>query len=231
MSKHIEIDPGHGGKDPGAVGNGLQEKAVVLDIAKKTAAYLTNNYSCTVSLTRMTDVYHEPEAKARIANTNKADYLVSIHLNSLYPDSNGFETFRQQGVSGETATFQKAVHDEIMSFLKQYGIRDRGIKQQNLAVLRVSNMPAVLTENLFVSNPNEAKLLKDPAVIDGLAKAHADGIAKGAKLERKATVAATVTPGKYRVFTGVFDSKESAEEAAALIKEKVGLNPFIRKEE
>ncbi|WP_018392981.1 N-acetylmuramoyl-L-alanine amidase [Bacillus sp. 37MA] len=103
MSKDIievDIDPGHGGKDPGAVSNGLQEKDVVLDIAKKTADYLMKNYSnVKINLTRTTDVYHAPEAKVRIANAHKAACLVSIHLNSLYPDSNGFETFRQQGVT------------------------------------------------------------------------------------------------------------------------------------
>ncbi|OKL35490.1 N-acetylmuramoyl-L-alanine amidase [Domibacillus mangrovi] len=84
--------------------------------------------------------------------------------------------------------------------MKQYGIRNRGIKQQNLAVLRESNMPAVLTENVFVSNPEEAKLLKDPAVIDGLTKAHAIGIAKGARVKSKSVSgSSTVATGSGQV--------------------------------
>jgi N-acetylmuramoyl-L-alanine amidase len=200
----IKIDPGHGGKDPGAVANGLQEKDVVLTIAKKTAAYLNNNYSnVQATLTRSTDIFHELSKRADTANNDGADYFVSVHLNSFNADSHGFETFRQPGKGSATAAFQKAVHEEIISFLQPFGIQDRQTKQKNLAVLRETTMPAVLTENLFVSNPKEATLLKNAAFLDGLAKAHADGIPKGAKLVKKASAS-------YRIYTGTFKDDASA---------------------
>ncbi len=216
----IKIDPGHGGKDPGAVANGLQEKDVVLVIAKKTADYLNRHYeNVQATLTRSADVFHELSVRAKIANQDKADYFVSIHLNSFKVSSNGFETFCQPGAGKETSAFQQAVHNQIFSFLKPYGIKDRGIKQKNLAVLRETNMPAVLTENLFVSNPHEAALLKKPEFLDGLAKAHAEGIAKGASLKKKTLPASvqpskTQTPGLFRIYTGTFETEEKAEDAA-----------------
>lgn len=260
MAIKIKIDPGHGGKDPGASANGLQEKDVVLTIAQKTAEYLTSEYSnVEVTLTRSTDVFYEPSSRAEMANKEGADYFVSIHLNSFNEKSTGFESFRYVNVSAGTMAFQTAIHEEIISFLQPFGIRDRGMKKRNLAVLRETNMPAILTENLFISNPKEAGLLKTAFFLDGLAKAHADGIAKGAKLVKKAAASA---PGLFRIHTGIFESdakaaaaagqiaelgfqafskngrawtgtfrsKEAAEAARDLINKNLGLNPQIREE-
>lgn len=219
MTIKIKIDPGHGGKDSGAVANGLQEKDVVLTIAKKTAVYLNNNYSkVQATLTRSTDIFHELSKRADIANKDGADYFISIHLNSFNADSHGFETYRQPGKGPATAAFQTAVHEEILSFLQPFGIQDRQKKEKNLAVLRETNMPAVLIENLFVTNPKEAALLKNDTFLDGLAKAHAEGIAKGAKLVRKES------PGTYRIYTGTFKDEASAQKAAKAI----GYNAFVR---
>ncbi|MDH5297102.1 MAG: N-acetylmuramoyl-L-alanine amidase, partial [Nitrospirota bacterium] len=79
----IVIDPGHGGKDPGALGRkGTREKDVVLTIANHLRDLLTQEGSTKVLMTRETDVFVELEDRAKFANTHKADLFVSIHINS-----------------------------------------------------------------------------------------------------------------------------------------------------
>ena len=93
--KTIVIDPGHGGKDPGALGiNGLQEKDIVLKVAKKVAAILEKETAFKVLLTRERDVFIPLEERTAIANTREADLFVSIHANSA-PNihANGVETY------------------------------------------------------------------------------------------------------------------------------------------
>ena len=181
----IAIDPGHGGKDPGAAANGLLEKDITLMLALKTGTYLRTNYDCDVMYTRNKDVFLELSERANIANRAKADLFCSFHINSLNSSSEGFETYRYPGTTKQTIELQKAIHEEIMDVLKSYNIKDRGMKQKNLAMVRETKMPAVLTETLFISNPDEAKLLKSETFLDKVAEAHARGLAKAAGLKKK----------------------------------------------
>lgn len=81
--KTIVLDPGHGGKDPGAIGRGgLREKDVALDIALRLEKLLKANCGCRVLLTRSTDVFIPLEERTAFANTNEADLFISIHANS-----------------------------------------------------------------------------------------------------------------------------------------------------
>ena len=81
--KTIVIDPGHGGKDPGAVGRGkLKEKDVVLDIGKRLRRILRRECNCRVLMTRETDVFIPLEARTAKANTVNADLFISIHVNA-----------------------------------------------------------------------------------------------------------------------------------------------------
>jgi N-acetylmuramoyl-L-alanine amidase len=181
----IAIDPGHGGKDPGATANGLLEKDITLELALKAGAYLSTHYDCEVIYTRNKDVFLSPSERAQIANIAKADFFCSFHINSFNTVSKGFETYRYPGTTGKTLEVQKAVHQEVMNVLKPYNITDRGMKQKDLAVVRETRMPALLTETLFISNPNEAKLLKSGSFLDKVARAHAVGLAKAARLKEK----------------------------------------------
>lgn len=93
--KTIVIDPGHGGKDPGAVGvNGLLEKDVVLKVARKVAEIFRKETSYNVILTRERDVFIPLEERTAIANMNDADLFLSIHANSA-PNgkARGVETY------------------------------------------------------------------------------------------------------------------------------------------
>lgn len=93
--RRIVVDPGHGGKDPGAIGpSGLKEKDVTLKLAKKVAAYLRKELGVEVILTRDKDVFVPLEQRTAIANAQKADLFVSIHTNAA-PSSRlrGIETY------------------------------------------------------------------------------------------------------------------------------------------
>ncbi|MCD6387853.1 MAG: N-acetylmuramoyl-L-alanine amidase [Desulfobulbaceae bacterium] len=93
--KTVVIDPGHGGRDPGAVNfSGLKEKDVVLKVAKKVAALLADKSGFEVILTRSTDVYLPLEERTAIANSKGADLFVSIHANSApNKKARGIETY------------------------------------------------------------------------------------------------------------------------------------------
>ncbi|PIE65679.1 MAG: hypothetical protein CSA26_02705 [Desulfobacterales bacterium] len=90
----IVIDPGHGGKDPGAMGYGLKEKDIVLALAKQLAPILRAKLGCKVILTRETDVFIPLEERTAIANTQNADIFLSLHVNA-HPSNKvrGIETY------------------------------------------------------------------------------------------------------------------------------------------
>lgn len=92
--KKIVLDPGHGGKDPGAVANGLQEKDIVLTIAKKLKPLLEKNLGCEVVMTRDSDTFISLEERTAIANANNADLFISLHINAhRLPKVHGIETY------------------------------------------------------------------------------------------------------------------------------------------
>jgi N-acetylmuramoyl-L-alanine amidase len=177
----IVLDPGHGGTDPGAVGNGLQEKDLTLTIGLKVKQLLEANYIVDVRLTREADVFVELAERADFANNLGAAYFVSLHHNA--GGGTGFESYIYPGTSSsETGRRQDVIHEEIMNFLSGYSLRNRGQKEANFAVLRETSMPAILLENLFIDSVNDTNLLKDPTFITGLSTSIASGIGKALNL-------------------------------------------------
>ena len=170
----ICIDPGHGGKDPGATGGGVQEKAVVLNVARKIASYLEAK-GCTVMLTRDTDIFVELSDRARMANAAKADLYVSIHCNSVRGNARatGMEVYHYTRASEASKRAARVIYDKLLPVC---GLRGRGVKSQDLAVLRETAMPAVLVELGFISNPSDRAKLTNFAWQDDAAQAIADGI-------------------------------------------------------
>ena len=92
------------------------------------------------------------------------------------------------------------------------------MKEKNLAVVRKTVMPALLTEILFISNPEEAKLLRSEGFLDEVAQAHAIGIAKTARLIQKINT----QDKKHYLQTGTFKNKEEAEKQAQMLKDQYG---------
>ena len=187
MSVYIVIDPGHGGKDSGATGNGLAEKDVVLQISKRMNDFFGEYKGVTVSLTRWDDRYLDLDQRADFANARNCDLFLSMHINSASASAEGFETYIHPNAASKTKNYQSQLHVTVMDYLSQYKIRDRGKKQSDFAVLRKTKMPAILFESLFITNQAESKLLKDKKFIDGLAKSAVEGVARIFGLEKKST--------------------------------------------
>lgn len=176
----IAIDPGHGGSDAGAVRGDAMEKELTLDISMRLRSILLSR-GWQVVMTRQNDrdvfapndsAHDELQARDDVANSNGARLLVSIHVNS----------FINSGPHGATAYYYKdsdvalaqAVDRRIAS---EVPVRNIGIIKDKLYVVHHANMPATLVETAFVSNPDDRRLLQDPAWRQKMAQAIADGIA------------------------------------------------------
>lgn len=170
----VVIDPGHGGRDPGAVGiGGIRESEVVLDISRQVVSLLRQQ-GVEAVLTRSRDEEIELEPRVQFAERSNADVFVSIHANAFdarRTDVNGIETFYYSGGSGQPLA--KAVQD---SLLRELGARDRGVKSANFYVIRYTSMPAILVETGFVTGSEDAARLASAAGRSRIASAIARGI-------------------------------------------------------
>ncbi len=196
----VVLDPGHGGADSGAISkDGLQEKVITLAIAKKLQVELEKT-GLAVILTRNGDTTVPLRQRTAIANYNRADLFLSIHVNaSPNPSARGAETYcmsrkatdlwsqqladkenaprgvikeegnglhlvlwnlAQTAYIVESSVFAEEVQNEFNTLL---GTKDRGVKQAPFVVLEGAQMPAVLVEVGFLSNPGEEKKLREPA--------------------------------------------------------------------
>ena len=185
MSKVIILDPGHGGSDPGAVGNGLKEKDLNLVISLATRDELAG-YDCTVKMTRTKDAY--VSLAARAAMGKGAALFVSQHNNAFNSTAaRGFETFCYNGaLVGATLKYRDAIHAALLPYIKSLGVPDRGKKRYNHYITRVPPCSVTLVEYLFVTNKTDAALLKKTAVLKELGRLTAIGIAKALGLKKKA---------------------------------------------
>src|SRR5699024_10204285 len=200
------LDPGHGGTDPGAQGNGIKEKDITLDIAKRIRAILTDEYDgIEVRMSRTDDSTKSLAERTNEANSWKADYYLSIHCNSFNGSAQGYEDYIHNSLpdSSTTAAYRDTLHDEISSVNQ---LDNRGKKKANFHVLRETTMPALLTENGFIDNAHDADLMADASWRQTVAQGHVSGLAKAFNLEQKEDSGAL-----YKVIAGSFQSKENAE--------------------
>lgn len=167
----VMVDPGHGGKDPGAVGlNGLREKDVILPISQQVAAILQQQ-GIQVILTRTSDYFVDLAPRVEMAKQAQADLFVSIHANAVgrRPDVNGLETYYYS--NGQSLA--QTIHNSILQAIP---IRDRGVKQARFYVLRNNPIPAVLVEVGFVTGREDNPRLGTPEYQSQMADAIAQGI-------------------------------------------------------
>ena len=162
----VLIDPGHGGKDWGAIGkNQAKEKNVILEIAK-TILELNkkSNSPFDIYLTRYTDTLISLSDRAKLAKALNVDFFISLHCNhSENPDARGVEVYM---VNPESNFFDKATWLAYRlqdNFNQKLGFESRGVKFANFQVLRetIEYCPSVLLELGFLSNGDEAKYIKD----------------------------------------------------------------------
>lgn len=214
----IVIDAGHGGKDPGAVFEGRQEKDDNLRLALAVGKILQDNGE-DVIYTRTADVYQTPFQKAMIANDAGADYFVSIHRNSSEKPNqySGVETlvYDDSGIKAEMA---EAVNQE----LEEVGFKNLGVKERpGLVVLRRTKMPAILIEAGFINNKGDNQLFDERFndIAQGIADGILDTISKNGG-----------DPTYYRVQTGLFRRKENAQKQQQQLQSQ-GFPAFIINED
>ncbi len=166
----VVIDAGHGGKDGGSVWNGLVEKKLCLDVAKRVETGLKKHNLKTV-MTRRTDVFLELEQRARIANRVPSSIFVSIHFNGS----------RKTIISGGEA-YYRSPRGKILAAAVSRSIKSsvtggtRGVFFADYKVLRETEMPAVLVECGYLSNKREALRCADPTHRQKLADAIISGL-------------------------------------------------------
>ena len=228
--KTIVLSAGHGGSDPGAVGNGVRESEAVLQVCLYCRDYLNKHYEGhKLVLPRTTDKFVSLPARRDITRDAGADLYVSIHMNSFYdPYANGFETFTHSGPLYETTlTYQRILHETIYAYMKTLGVRDRGRKRADHYVTRVMPCPTVLIEYLFISNPREAEFAKNSAKLAGMGQATAEGIAKALNLPEKQATPPADPDLFYRVVVGSYSDRSNADRRLAEAKEKGFSDAFI----
>ncbi len=196
MAQKIMIDAGHGGYDNGATFNGRKEKDDNLRLALAVGDILSSR-GYDVGYTRTGDVYNSPVEKANIANNSGADYFVSLHRNSSpYPNTySGVETlvYNDSGIKGDMA---RNVNNE----LEKAGFNNLGVNvRPDLAVLRRTNMPAILVEAGFINSDADNQIFDQN--FQQVATAIANGI--------EDTIAPTGP--RYEVQIGLFRNYDNAQ--------------------
>lgn len=186
-NKVVVVDPGHGGPDGGGVGSsGVLEKQITLDFGKKVARYLSQAGSAVI-LTRESDTdlsspgkslrerkVEDLQNRVKLAKENRAAAYLSIHTNSFGTQWSGAQVFYSAD-SKESEALAKCIQSEITRII---GNTDRKAKTLSPYILRELDMPAVIVEVGFLSNPKEEKLLLDEHYQDKMAYAIYAGTVK-----------------------------------------------------
>lgn len=251
----VAIDAGHGGADSGAVGvlpagtvtglparadaDGqtlLYEKDVTLDIAQRLDAFLQGRGFPTV-MTRTQDlaggdvpyttVGADLRARVDIANNANARMFVSIHENSLNAASSGTETYHFYYSSEAAKLLAGLVHQQVVAAL---GLPDRGVKSAGFYVLKNTEMPAILVEGAFLSNPTDVLMLADAGVRQRVAEAIGAGVVAYSDAGYDALYAQSLdkTP-HFQVNVGAFRKLGDARTRLRLVRKK-GFTAAIRSE-
>lgn len=215
----VTLDPGHGGEDPGAVGQrGSYEKNVTLSIAKRLKARIDSEPNMRAVLTRDSDFFVPLQMRVQKARRVRSDLFVSIHADAfIRPDANGSSVFAlsERGASSSAARYlaQKEneadliggvnldVRDPVLArtlldlsqtatisdslklgkeVLQELGginrLHKASVEQAGFAVLKAPDIPSILIETAFISNPEEERRLNDDAYQNKMADAIMAGI-------------------------------------------------------
>ncbi|MDF2522586.1 MAG: hypothetical protein K0R31_227 [Clostridiales bacterium] len=176
----VVIDAGHGGNDSGSSDNGVIEKEVTLDIALKLNSILKSE-GIRTHMIRTTDIFIDHRDRINTANEMNASLYISIHCN-WFNDRTllGTQTLYYPSASLAIGELKELKYASIIQteLIKTINTKNRGIDDRaDLAVLRRANMPSVLVELAFMSNPADAQKL----LLDDFRKKAAEGLAEGLK--------------------------------------------------
>ncbi len=215
----IAIDPGHGGRDPGAIGRkGTREKDVTLAMGRHMRTLINRQSGYRAILTRDADRFVSLRNRVKKAREAEADIFISLHADSFHsPKVKGASVYALSlsGASSEaarwiaekenasdliggislddkddliasvlldlsqTATIQDSLElgsDVLKHIGKVSGLNNRHVQQAGFAVLKAPDMPSILIETAFLSNPSEERKLRNPGYQQKLAKAVFSGI-------------------------------------------------------
>lgn len=172
VKKTVVIDAGHGDQDPGTIGvTGKKEKDFNLSLALKIEQLLKKESGIKVIMTRNDDKFLKLSERVSLANNAKADLFLAIHANSGPAAATGSETYYNRANS---KTLANTVHKYLV---QAAGLKDRGVKTGNFAVIRDTTMPAILLEVGFLSNKNDEAALFNETFQNRVA----EGVVKGMK--------------------------------------------------
>lgn len=170
----IVIDPGHGGDDPGATGaSGRYEKDFTLSVSKKIVRLLEQEPKIQVFMTREDDrtLSTADRFRPNFANDLQADLYLSVHGNTFEsPSVSGIETFYYHD---ESLSLAETVHAKLAA---ASGFEDRGVKREDYYVLKETNMPAILMELGYLTNPQEEETMWTDEFQESVASAIVEGI-------------------------------------------------------
>jgi N-acetylmuramoyl-L-alanine amidase len=214
--QRVILDAGHGGHDTGTIApNGLTEKELVLDVAKRLGAFIEQRLGSEVLYTRSDDVFVPLEERTALATEKRADLFLSIHANSSQtPSIAGPETYylnfttdahaldvaaRENATSArsikdypgllekialnekvrESREFAEAMQRALYAgLMRGRGVRNRGVKKAPFVVLIGADIPSVLAEIAFMSNPRDAQALRRPDYRQRIAEALFKGVSQ-----------------------------------------------------
>ena len=194
-TKTVFLDPGHGGKDPGAVYYNTQEKDLTMQVYQKLRKEL-EGLGYTVLSSRDSDVYVDfITERSKMVNNTNSDIFISIHFNaSGAPASNrsGIQTYSYEEAPGYPSRINSYWHnhpdrisesnrlaaDIHSSLLAETGAKDAGLLQSSFAVLRETDKPAVLLELGYIDNFNENQQIRSDAYQNRLVAGIVKGIQK-----------------------------------------------------
>ena len=173
----IVLDAGHGGGDPGCVGNGMKEADLTLDICERIKKRL-ERYQVVVSIAPRGEL----SERVKYANCCYAELFLSIHVNA--GGGTGFESYVYPEVGTRTRKLRDKIHDTIMEYLSLVNVADRGKKEKNFHVLRETKMSAILLECLFIDHAQDAEKLASELFRDQLANEIAWALVQALELEK-----------------------------------------------
>lgn len=173
----IVLDAGHGGKDDGATVRSVQEKKLTLLTVMYTKKHL-ESLGYRVLLTRAKDVYVPLSRRVLVANKMKCSLFVSVHFNSA-PNhlAKGLEVYYIGDTSERGRSSRKLANYVIHYVMGETNFLSRGVKLgKHLYVVRETQMPAILFEGGFMTNPEEWAKIKDKSYLEKIARGISQGV-------------------------------------------------------
>ena len=226
MAKKVYLGVGHGGSDPGAVGNGFKEKDLNLTIALACKKEL-ERHKVQVKISRTTDKAVWLEERIAQANAFDADLAADIHINAgggkgaeVYHSVNGGEgkSLALNIMKEFKAIGQNAHSTKPSDYKTGAKVRKNSSGADYFGFIRQTKMTAVLVENAFIDNKEDIKLLNTAAKQKALGVAIAKGILKTLEIPYQAEKPTKTSNTIYRIQLGAYSSKSNAEKQLKKVK-------------